>query len=101
MKKYKYGTMTMDSHVFSDNGALFTHASSNMKKELSGESPGEVKLYKLQHSEQAKPMLLKSATEDIFFKQKRMGAFGDYVRREPGIDMERANGTSRGAHQGQ
>ena len=47
MKKYKYGTMTMDSHVFSDNGALFTHASSNMKKELSGESPGEVKLYKL------------------------------------------------------
>ena len=69
---------------------------------MSGKTPGEgeVKLFKLQHTEQAKPMLLKSVTEDVFFKKKRMGAFSDHVRPESGKDMEGANGTKRGAHYG-
>ena len=95
--------MSIDSNVFSKNGALLAPSSAtSMKKKSSGESPGEVvKLFKIKHTEQAQPRLLKSTTEDVFFKQKRMGASPDYVRQEPGIDMERANGTSRRANQGQ
>ena len=47
--------MSIDSNVFSKNGALLAPSSAtSMIKKSSGESPGEVvKLFKIKHTEQA------------------------------------------------